>query len=303
MSRSIVLILSFLFVVCSGVQAQTEMNCMISVSSPGMNETDREILRTLQSDLYEFVNQRNWTDYQFQPRERIEASISINVSERIGGDEYRATISIQSRRPIFRTSYDSPVFNHLDRDFQFRYVENQPLDYADNVFTSNLTSVIAFYVYIIIGLDFDTFSPFGGTPYLEKAQNIVNLAQNTPERGWKSFESQRNRYWLVENLFNTTYRSIRQAMYTYHRMGFDTMTENLDLGRAEVITALETLQRTHRERPGSFLMQIVMTTKSDELVNLFTQAAPMDKTKAITILSEIDPSNSAKYRRIEREDS
>jgi hypothetical protein len=268
-----------------------------------MNETDREILRTLQSDLYEFVNQRSWTEYQFQPRERIEASISINVSERIGGDEYRATISIQSRRPIFRTSYDSPVFNHLDRDFQFRYVENQPLDYADNVFTSNLTSVIAFYVYIIIGLDFDTFSPFGGTPYLERAQNIVNLAQNTPERGWKSFESQRNRYWLIENLFNTTYRGVRQAMYTYHRLGFDTMTENLDLGRAEVITALETLQRTHRERPGSFLMQIVMTTKSDELVNLFSQASPMDKTKAITILSELDPSNSAKYRRIEREDS
>lgn len=272
---------------------------MISVSSPGMNETDRNILRTLQSDLYEFVNQRSWTEYQFQTRERIEASISINVSERIGGDEYRATISIQSRRPVYRTSYDTPVFNHLDRDFQFRYVENQPLDYADNVFTSNLTSVVAYYVYIIIGFDFDTFSPMGGNPYLEKAQNIVNLAQNTPERGWKSFESQRNRYWLVENLFNTTYRGIRQAMYTYHRLGFDTMTENLDLGRAEVINALETLQRTHRERPGSFLMQIMMTTKSDELVNLFSQASPMDKTKAITILSEIDPSNSAKYRRIE----
>ncbi len=299
MSKIAVVLVITLFAVFGSLRAQTEMNCMISVSSPGMNETDRNILRTLQSDLYEFVNQRSWTEYQFQTRERIEASISINVSERIGGDEYRATISIQSRRPVYRTSYDTPVFNHLDRDFQFRYVENQPLDYADNVFTSNLTSVVAYYVYIIIGFDFDTFSPMGGNPYLEKAQNIVNLAQNTPERGWKSFESQRNRYWLVENLFNTTYRGIRQAMYTYHRLGFDTMTENLDLGRAEVINALETLQRTHRERPGSFLMQIMMTTKSDELVNLFSQASPMDKTKAITILSEIDPSNSAKYRRIE----
>lgn len=280
------------------VYGQTEMNCMVSVSTPGMSETDRERLRTLQTDLHEFVNQRNWTEFNFQPRERIEASISININERIGGDEYRATISIQSRRPVYRTSYSTPVFNHQDRDFQFRYVENQPIEYADGVFTSNLTSVVAFYVYIIIGMDFDTFAPLGGTPYFERAQNIVNLAQNTPERGWKSFESQRNRYWLVENIFNTTYRGIRQAMYHYHRLGFDTMTENVDIATGEVVTALETLQRAHRERPGSFLMQIVMTTKSDEMVNLFSQASPMERTKAITILSEIDPSNSAKYRRM-----
>lgn len=274
------------------------MNCMVSVSTPGMNETDRARLRTLQTDLHEFVNQRNWTEFNFQPRERIEASISININERVGGDEYRATISIQSRRPVYRTSYSSPIFNHQDRDFIFRYVENQPIEYADGVFTSNLTAVIAFYVYIIIGMDFDTFTPMGGTPYFERAQNIVNLAQNTPERGWKSFESQRNRYWLIENIFNNTYRGIRQAMYQYHRLGFDTMTENVDIATGEVVTALEMLQRTHRERPGSFFMQIMMTTKSDEMVNLFTNASPMERTKAITILSEIDPANSAKYRRM-----
>jgi hypothetical protein len=292
------LVFFMLFGIGLPVYGQTEMNCMVSVSTPGMSETDRERLRTLQTDLHEFVNQRNWTEFSFQPRERIEASISININERIGGDEYRATISIQSRRPVYRTSYSTPVFNHQDRDFQFRYVENQPIEYADGVFTSNLTSVVAFYVYIIIGMDFDTFAPLGGTPYFERAQNIVNLAQNTPERGWKSFESQRNRYWLVENIFNTTYRGIRQAMYHYHRLGFDTMTENVDIATGEVVTALETLQRAHRERPGSFLMQIVMTTKSDEMVNLFSQASPMERTKAITILSEIDPSNSAKYRRM-----
>jgi len=278
--------------------AQTEMQCMVSISTPGMSETDRERLRTLQTSLNELINQRNWTEFNFQSRERIEASISINISERIGGDEYRATLSVQSRRPVYRTSYDTPVFNHQDRDFYFRYVENQPIEYADGVFTSNLTAVLAFYVYVIIGIDFDTFAPFGGNPYFEKAQNIVNLAQNTPERGWKSYESQRNRYWLMENIFNTTYRGIRQAMYHYHRQGFDTMTENVDLATTEVVTALEMLQRAHRERPGSFLMQIVMTTKGDELVNLFSQAQPMERTKAITILTEIDPANSAKYRRM-----
>ncbi|MFO7997482.1 MAG: DUF4835 family protein [Bacteroidales bacterium] len=290
----------FLSMAFSGF-GQQEMNCMISISTPGLSETEREIMRTLQTDLREFINQRNWTDYQFQTRERIEASILITVSERIGSDEYRGTIQVQSRRPVYQTSYSSPVFNHQDRDLHFRYIENQPLDYVDNVFTSNLTSIIAYYIYIIIGFDFDSFGPMAGTPYFERAQNIVNTAQNTAERGWKSFESQRNRYWLVENLFNPTYRNIRQAMYIYHRQGFDTMAENMDVARGEVITALEMLQRVQRERPGSFLMQVVMTSKSDELVNLFSQAPQMDRSRAISILTEIDPSNSAKYRRMEEQ--
>ncbi len=297
MKKFFLVILIFLFP--ASLLFSQEMNCMISVSTPGMSETDRQIMQTLQSDLYEFVNQRNWTDYQFQNQERIEASILITINEKIGADEYRGTIQIQSRRPIYQTSYNAPVFNHQDRDFQFRYVENQPLEYSDNTFMSNLTAVVAFYVYTIIGFDFDTMTPYGGTPYFERAQAIVNMAQNAQERGWKSFEGQRNRYWLMENVFNTTYRGIRQAVYTYHRQGFDKMTQNMELARAEVVTALELLQKVHRERPGSFLMQVVITAKSDELINLFSEATPLDRNKAITILSEIDPSNSTKYRRME----
>ncbi len=292
------LVIFLLLALASRSNAQQELNCMISIATPALSETDREIMRTLQSDLREFINQRNWTEYQFQARERIEASILITVNERIGSDEYRGTIQVQSRRPVYRTSYSSPVFNHQDRDFHFRYIENQPLDYVDNTFTSNLTAVIAYYVYIIIGFDFDTFAPMGGTPYFEMAQNIVNSAQNAPERGWKSFESQRNRYWLLENLFNPIYRNIRQAMYIYHRQGFDKMVENMDLARGEIINALEMIQRVQRERPGSFLLQVVMTSKNDELVNLFSEASPMDRNRAISILTEVDPSNSAKYRRM-----
>ncbi len=289
----------FLFLlIAPNLYGQQEMNCMISISTPGMSETDRQIMRTLQSDLYEFVNQRNWTDYQFESNERIEASIVITISERMGSDEYRGTIQVQSRRPVYQTSYSTPIFNHQDRDFQFRYTENQALDYSDNSHSSNLTAVIAYYVYIIIGFDFDTFAPLGGNPYFERAQNIVNNAQNAPERGWKSFEGQRNRYWLVENLFNNTYSPIREAIYTYHRLGFDKMTENMEIARGEVVNALEMFQRAHRARPGSFLMQIIMTTKSDELVNLFSEASSMDRNKAVNILSEIDPANSSKYRRM-----
>ena len=297
MKRILILVVVFFIGFSSLPLRAQEMNCMVSISTPGLPETDRLIMQTLQADLYEFVNQRNWTQYQLNTQERIEASIMITINERLG-DEYKGTIQIQSRRPVFNTSYDSPLFNHQDRDVHFRYLENQPLEYADNTFTTNLTSLVAFYVYVILGFDFDSFAPYGGNPYFERAQNIVNLAQNAQERGWKSYESQRNRYWLMENIFNTTYRPIREAMYTYHRLGFDRMTENMETGRAEVITALEMLQRAHRERPGSFLMQLVMTAKSDEMVNLFTEANPMDKNKAIQILTEIDPANSSKYRRM-----
>ena len=295
--RKVLFIFIFLFLSVTGIKGQ-ELQCMVQISSPGMSETDRQILQTLQSSIFEFMNQRNWTEYQFKPEERIEASILITINEKIGSDEYRGTIQVQSRRPIFRTSYSSPIINHNDRDLSFRYVENQPLEYADNTFTSNLTSVLAYYAYLIIGFDFDTFTPMGGSPYFERAQSIVNLAQNAPERGWKSFEGQRNRYWLMENIFNSQYSSIRQALYTYHRMGFDRMTDNMDLARAEVVNAIEMFQRVHRQRPGSYLMAIIMTTKGDELVNLFNEAPAMEKTQVVQILTEIDPANSARYRRI-----
>jgi hypothetical protein len=297
--RKIIYIFLFLFLFLSitGIKAQ-ELQCMVQISSPGMSETDRQILQTLQSSVYEFMNQRNWTEFQFKPEERIEASILITINEKVGSDEYRGTIQVQSRRPVFRTSYSSPLINHNDRDLSFRYVENQTLEYADNTFTSNLTSVLAFYAYLIVGFDFDTFSPMGGTPYFEKAQSIVNLAQNAPERGWKSFEGQRNRYWLMENIFNSQYSNIRQALYTYHRLGFDRMTDNMDMARSEVVNAIEMFQRVHRQRPGSYLMSIIMTTKGDELVNLFTEAPAMEKNQVVQILTEIDPANSARYRRI-----
>lgn len=285
--------------VFSPLKAQTnEFNCMVQIATPGMSETERNIMQTLQSAIYEFMNGRRWSNYNFKPEERIEASILITVNNKIGADEYSGSIQVQARRPVFQTSYSSTILNHNDRDFQFRYVEHQPLDYADNMFTSNLTSVLAYYAYVILGFDFDTFSPLGGTAFFEKAQAVINQSQSAPEKGWKSFEGQRNRYWLIENLFNPTYRSIREGYYTYHRRGFDAMPENIELGRSEVTRALELFQKAHRERPGSFLLQLILTAKSDELISLYTDAPQMDKTKVINILNELDPSNAAKYRRI-----
>ncbi len=297
MIKTLILFLSIFILSTFSLKSQ-EMNIQISISTPGMSETERQIMQTLRGDLREFINQTNWTNYQFETRERIEGSIQITIEERMGGDEYRGNLQVQSRRPVFNTSYNTPIFNHRDRDVQFRYREHDPIEFAENTHLSNLTSLIAYYVYVIIGFDFDTFAPMGGTPYFEKAQQIVNNAQNAPESGWKSFESQRNRYWLMENIMNNRYRQIRQAIYQYHRLGFDTMTDNIDLGRSEVLGALESLQSAHRERPNIMLMQVVMTAKSDELVNLFSEAPAMEQNRAIEILSEIDPSNSSKYRRM-----
>jgi len=274
-----------------------ELNALVVINSPGLQEADRRVLQTLQTSLTEFINQRTWTPYKLMPQERIEASITLTINER-SGDFFRGTIQIQSRRPVFQTSYNTPMFNHLDRDVEFHYQENQPLEFADNLFISNLTSLIAYYVYVIIGFDFDSFAPFGGNPFFEKAQSIVNQAQNAAEGGWKSFEGQRNRYWLIENVFNPAYRPVREAIYKYHRLGFDQMTQNIGMARQQVLEALEMMQDAHRQRPGGFLNQIILTTKSDELMHLFSQAPAAERTRAVAILSELDPANSARYQRI-----
>ncbi len=286
-----------LFSICSCLLGQ-EIRGRVQISTPGMSEHERQIMRTLQGELNELFNQTSWTNYEFHQNERIEASIRITIDEKEGADVYKGTIQVQSRRPIYNSSYSSPILNINDRDLQFRYSENENLEYSDNTFQHNITSIIAFYAYIIIGFDFDTFKPLGGTEFFQKAENVVNLAQNASEPGWQSFQSQRNRYWLVENLFNTQYQPVREAMYKYHRKGFDKLVDNTDIGRENVTEALELLRRAHRQRPGSYLMQIIMTTKNDELVNLYSEASSNEQSRAIEILSEIDPSNSSKYRRI-----
>jgi len=273
-----------------------ELNCNVQVMTPQIQGTDRSVYDNLRTSIYEFINNRTWTNYSYKIDERIECSMLITINERISQDEFKGTINIQLRRPIYSTSYNSVLLNYIDKDFQFKYIEFQNLDYADNVFTSNLTAVLAYYCYIFIGLDFDSYSLNGGTPYFEKAQNIVNQAQNTPEKGWKSFESQKNRYWLVENLLNSAYNSVRQANYKYHRLGLDVMYDNVENGRTAITDAIDLLKKAHREKPGLYSLQVFMEAKSDELVNIFSKAPPQDKARIITSLIEIDPANAGKYQ-------
>jgi hypothetical protein len=222
----------------------------------------------------------------------------ITISERPSSDQFKAKVNIILQRPVYKSSYNTNLLNLVDKDFDFSYVEYQPLEYSDDAFSSNLTSMVAYYIYVMLGIDADSFSRNGGTPYFEKARAVVNSAQNAPQRGWKGFESQKNRYWLIENLMNNTYSQFREGMYTYHRTGLDLMSENMDLGRSGINDCLESIQRVNREKNGLYTVQLFIDAKRDELINIYSQSSPMDKSKAVNILKEIDPANSSKYAAI-----
>lgn len=291
------IITGLIFLIAFSKGIAQEFNVTVQVTSPMVEGSEKKIFETLQQELYDFVNNTQWTNFSYKPEERIEGTILITVDQR-SGEDFKGKMNLALRRPVYKASYNTPLFNYLDRDFDFTYVEFQALEYSDNVYTSNLTSAIAFYLYIYLGLDGDSFGRMGGAPYYAKAQNIVNLGQNAREKGWKAFESQKNRYWLIENLTNPAYSSIREAMYRYHRHGLDIMADDVEAGRAGINESLELLRKANRERPGLFILQLFLEAKRDELINIYSQASPMDKTKAVNTLKEIDPANANRYQKI-----
>jgi hypothetical protein len=292
------LIFSFLFII-NFIHAQ-EFDCQISVTAPQLEGSDKKIFETLQSALYEFMNNRKWSNYSFQTEERIECSILVTINERLGSDEFKGTINLVLRRPVLNTAYNTVLLNHIDKEFQFRYTEYQPLDYSDGQFSSNLTSVFAFYSYIFLGLYFDSFSPYGGSAYFEKAQNVVNSAQNAQESGWKAYDGTKNRFWIAENLQNPANNSLRDFLYKFNRLGLDIMYDKLEQGRTAITESLDYLQKIYQERPDLFLLQLILNTKRDELVNIFSdqRVPPMDKTNVVNLLKDIDPANGSKYQAI-----
>lgn len=275
-----------------------EFMCQVSVNAAQVEGSEKKVFQTLQTAVYEFINNRKWTNYVYRPEERIECSMMITITERVSSDQFKGRINVVLQRPVYKTSYNTNLLNLVDKDFDFKYVELEPLEYNDDVYTSNLTSMVAYYLYIMLGIDADSFTKFGGTPYYEKARGVVNAAQNSPERGWKSFESQKNRYWLVENLMNNTYSAYREGLYSYHRLGLDLMSENMDLGRSGINDCLEDVQNVNREKTGLYITQVFIDAKNEEIINIYSQAAPMDKTKTVNIMKEIDPANGSKYQQI-----
>ncbi len=295
------LIILTLFAASSLLITAQELRCNVQVVTSQIQGTSRQKFTTLQRAIFEFMNGRNWTNHVFGNHERIEANIMINLTEEISSDEFRGTIQIQSRRPVYNSSYRTVLFNYMDNNMHFRYVEHETLEFSENQHLSNLTSILAFYAYIIIGLDYDSFSLNGGTEYFQKAETIVSNAQNASERGWKSFESNRNRYWLVSNLMDSKYAPIREFNYRYHRLGLDRMHDRPAAARSEIAESLELIQRVYREKPDPFmhLLRTVFDAKSDELINVFSETNPDEARRVVTMLREVDPSNTPKYQKIQ----
>lgn len=275
-----------------------ELNCTVKVITAQLQVADPKIFQTLQKSIFEFMNNRKWTNDNFTAAERIDCSILINITQELSTDKFAAQITVQSNRPVHSAGYNSTLLKWADKDFQFQYAEYQPLEFSETTFGSNLTSVLSYYAYIIIGLDYDSFSPSGGTPHYQKAQNIVNAAQSSSESGWKSYEAIRNRYWLVNNLLNSKFEDMRTVIYKYHREGLDRMFENVELGRKSITESLNLMNKVNEDSPNSMIMQVYLQGKSDELINIYSKATPQEKSTAVQILSKLDASNSSKYQGI-----
>ena len=260
--------------------------------------SDRQKLQTLQKSVREFVNNRKWTNEVFTEDERIEFNISFNILSKVSTDRYAGTLQIQYSRPVFNSSYYSPILNYLDDEIEFDYIETQPLDYNENTHESNLSAILSYYTYIIIGLDYSTFSPNADNIYLQKAKKIVENAQSAPEGGWKAFESNKNRYWLAEELLDAKYSSFHDVLYNYHRQGLDIMNEDNEKGRGYVTESIESMRKIKQLNPTAFILQLFFNSKADEISNIYSNAYQDEKNRVYKLLTELDPSNLNKYNKI-----
>ena len=285
-----------LFVLFSahGVIAQ-DLNARVQILSPQVQNTNKRALEVLEKAVSDFLNNRTWSANEVQPQERIDCSFVITINSWDGSSNFTAQAQIISTRPVFNTSYNSPVLSIADNNFNFSYTEGQLMDYSDQQYMNNLTSMLAYYAYIIVGLDADTFEQNGGTPFYTAAQNIVNNAQNTGFTGWRSMEGTNNRFWLANNLLDRRYQTLRDFLYSFYLKGLDTMSDNAQQSRKAILDLLPLLQKVDRLAQGAVFNQVFFTAKSDELIGIFGGMGPQERVMAYNILAEVDPANANKY--------
>lgn len=291
------------FVTFNTVRSQ-ELNARITVVSNRVGSTvDKKVFTNLETALNNFVNNRKWTPDNFTTDEKIDCNILLNLEQTGDANVYKANLTIQSARPVFNSTYISPIINFQDDNVIFKYVQFQQLEFNENrvsgtdALESNLTAVIAYYVDLILGIDYDSFSLKGGDLFFQKAQNIIN---NAPEGrnivGWKSFDGVRTRYWLIENLLNSRYNIIHDAYYNYYRVGMDQMYENESIARSQLLNVLSLLNNYNIENPNTMILQFFFQGKTQELIQIFSKASPQDKLKAVEFLQKLDVSNANKYK-------
>lgn len=293
-----ILFLGLLFIV--DIQAQ-ELNVNVTINTPKLQTADASVFEDLEREIAEFMNNQKWTNDAFEEEERIKAEIVITISDELSQTSFKAEVSIQSVRPVFGSNYETALMTHQDKDVIFTYNQFQPLEYTENVFTDNLTAVLAFYANIIIGMDYDSFSPFGGEPYFQKAQDIVNnipptIASQVP--GWRSTDGNRNRYWIIENLLSPRTRPYRQAMYDYHRQALDVMHEDAGTGLAVMASAIAQVGEVNRSYPNAMIIQMFSNAKRTEVIEIFKGSSNQQKEQVVAVMQKVDPSSASEYRKM-----
>ncbi|RRJ90201.1 type IX secretion system protein PorD [Flavobacterium macacae] len=286
----------FLFLLVNGAIQAQELNCKVSINYDRITNANPQIFKTLERSLTDFINKTRWTNQTFKDNEKIECSMLINVSG-YSSDQFTASIQVQSSRPIFNSSYTSPVFNYNDKDFSFRYLEFETLVFSPNSYDSNLISVVAFYSYMMMGLDADTFGLKGGDQYYELAQNVAILAQQGGSKGWNQSDGNLSRYFLINDIRSNTFSPYREAMYEYHS-GLDMMADNQKAAKEKIKRSVKTLSAIYDSRPNAFLTRIFFDAKADELVSIFSGGPSIAVADMVENLNKISPLNSSKWGNI-----
>ncbi|GAB4403981.1 MAG: hypothetical protein OHK0053_29210 [Microscillaceae bacterium] len=278
-----------------------ELICNVIVDSKQLitdQTAERSLFDELQKAINGFLNNQKWTNAEFKKGEQINCNLVITLTESPVQNVFRATAQIQSTRPIYNTNYESNLLSFIDRDFNFRYTPGQPLIFSPTTFTNNLTSMLAFYAYVVLAMDFDSFSETGGNPYIEQAFNIVNIAESSGETGWRRNQGNRNRYWLAENLNSQQMLPFRKGLYQYHRLGMDYFLIDPGKARQEILKALEGILETNKLKPSAVLTNIFFDAKNQELVNIFREASEEARQQIHRIATQLDPTNTEKYNQL-----
>lgn len=286
----------FVFLVALSFAHAQELNCSVKVNSERITSANQQIFKTLETSLNEFVNKNKWSTRDFKSNERINCSMFINVSE-FNNNVFTATIQVQASRPVYNSTYSTPILNINDKDFTFRYVEFENLFFNPNSFDSNLVSVVAFYSYMILAMDADSFEYQGGNEYLEIAQNIVSVSQSGG-KGWSQSDGLQNRFFLVNDLLSTTFDPIRLGFYDYHKLGLDLMADDLQAGKEGVKNAVLTLSKINSVRPNAYLTRVFFDTKADEILSVFTGGPKVDITDLVDNLNRVSPLNASNWSKI-----
>ena len=288
-------IFTFILAVLSTSSTAQELNCNVKVIAPQIANVEASVFESLEDGIRGFMNGRRWTNDNFEFEELIECTMQITVSEAIGNTRFSGSIQVQSNRPVYNSDYKTPMLFVIDGDFEFVWINGSSILFNPGQHRDNLSSILAYYAYMILGLDYDSFGLEAGSEYFLKAQTIVANAQNSGGQGWLASQGKQNRYWLIENMLSQTFRPLRLCMYNYHRRGFDLLESNLEGARLNIADALIEMRSTNRIRPGSFNLQVFFLAKSDEIIKLFSPAPEAERVRLLPVLKQMDPGNISKY--------